>query len=388
MSTYVFGPVPSRRLGRSLGVDPVPFKTCTYDCIYCQLGRTTCKTVERKEWVPLEDVLGQLREHLASEPDYVTLSGSGEPTLYSRLGELVDGIRRLTAKPIAVLTDAALLGEREVLEALREVDLVVPSLDAGDERLFRLVNRPHPAVEFDAMVEGLIRFREGYPGKLWLEVLLVGGITGTVSEVEKIAAIAAGIRPDRIQLNTVTRPPCESFALPVPRASLERLARLFGERGEVIVERAGPGSAPESEPRLPELLGLLARRPCTVQDMAAGLGMHPVEAAKCAAELERAGWIERVVHGRGIYFRTRSRTQGESGTADRSAAAEDEAGEVVLVPDADHCIEAVARREHQRCVEASLRREPSDPAVGARLEILRRFLEQADFPACGGRASP
>lgn len=384
MPSCVFGPVPSRRLGRSLGVDPVPFKTCTYDCIYCQLGRTTRQTIERKEWVPLGDLLGQLGERLDSGPDYVTLSGSGEPTLYSRLGELVEGIRRLTSKPIAVLTNGSLLGRGEVMESLRRVDLVVPSLDVGDARLFQLVNRPHPAIEFEAMVDGLVRFRETYPGSLWLEVLLVGGITDTVAEVEKIAALARKIRPDRVQLNTVTRPPCEHLALPVPIAALERLARLFGQRGEVITERASHRFEADAEIRFTELLDLVARRPCTVQDIANGLGIHPAEAAKQTEELERNGRIERVVHGRDLYFRTRSSPPAQGPTA----AVGRETAEVVLVPDVSHCIEAVARSEYQKCVAASLRPEPQDPAVGIRLQILKGFLEQADFPRLRRESEP
>jgi len=152
---YVFGPVPSRRLGRSLGVDVVPLKTCTYDCIYCQLGRTTRKTTERREWVPLEDVISELAEKLSAEPDYVTLSGSGEPTLYSRIGELIQRIKRLTDIPVAVLTNGSLLWDPGVRKDLLRADLVVPSLDAADAGMFRVVNRPHEDISFDQMLRGL-----------------------------------------------------------------------------------------------------------------------------------------------------------------------------------------------------------------------------------------
>ena len=148
----VFGPVPSRRLGRSLGVDVVPFKTCTYDCIYCQLGRTTCKTVERKAWVPLEDVLDEVKEKLSTRPDYITLSGSGEPTLFSPLGDLIVGIKSMTGIPVALLTNGSLLWQADVREAIRDVDLLIPSLDAGDEAMFRRVNRPHGGLSFEQML--------------------------------------------------------------------------------------------------------------------------------------------------------------------------------------------------------------------------------------------
>ena len=155
MSGYVFGPVPSRRLGRSLGVDLVPFKTCTYDCIYCQLGRTTNKTIERRQWVPMELVLEELEKKLDSRPDYITLSGSGEPTLFTPLDKLIEGIRSLTDIPVAVLTNGSLLGSAEVRHKLAGADLVIPSLDAGNEVAFRLVNRPHEALAFERLLAGL-----------------------------------------------------------------------------------------------------------------------------------------------------------------------------------------------------------------------------------------
>jgi wyosine [tRNA(Phe)-imidazoG37] synthetase (radical SAM superfamily) len=158
MSSQIFGPVPSRRLGRSLGVDLVPLKTCTYDCIYCQLGRTTCKTMERKEWVPLDGVLESLKEKLSSKPDYITLSGSGEPTLYSRIDKLIDQIKAMTDVPVAVLTNGSLLSHEDVRKQLMAADLVIPSLDAGDEAMFRLINRPHEEISFPQMLDGLIDF--------------------------------------------------------------------------------------------------------------------------------------------------------------------------------------------------------------------------------------
>ena len=203
---HVYGPVPSRRLGRSLGVDLVPFKTCTYDCVYCQLGRTTDLTTGRREYVPVEEILAQLEEKLRTgpTPDYVSLAGSGEPTLHARIGELIAGIKSLTRTPVAVLTNGSLLGVRDVQDALMEADLVLPSLDAGDAELFQLVNRPHENVEFDDMVEGLVAFRERFAKPVWLEVMLLAGITGIRSEVEKIAALTHRIRPDRVQLNSNT----------------------------------------------------------------------------------------------------------------------------------------------------------------------------------------
>jgi len=156
---YVFGPVPSRRIGRSLGVDLVPFKTCTYDCIYCQLGSTTNRTLERREWVPMDAVLEELKSKLVCCPDYITLSGSGEPTLYSRLGELIEHIQAMSGVPVAVLTNGSLLWQKEVREEVSLADLVLPSLDADNDDNFQFINRPHPGITFDQMVEGLVAYR-------------------------------------------------------------------------------------------------------------------------------------------------------------------------------------------------------------------------------------
>jgi wyosine [tRNA(Phe)-imidazoG37] synthetase (radical SAM superfamily) len=154
-------------------VDLVPFKTCSYDCIYCQLGHTTCHTVERKEWVPLDAVLDELKLKLASRPDYITLSGSGEPTLYSRLGELIEHIQAMTEVPVAVLTNGSLLWQKPVRDALALADLVMPSLDAPDHDRFEFINRPHPDITFKRLLEGLEAFRREFSGKYWLELMLV-----------------------------------------------------------------------------------------------------------------------------------------------------------------------------------------------------------------------
>ena len=285
MSRYVFGPVPSRRLGRSLGVDLVPFKVCTYDCIYCQLGRTTCKTTERKEWVPLNEVCASLRGALDTKPDFITLSGSGEPTLFSRPGELIRSIKDLTDVPVAVLTNGSLLSVPEVRAGLLEADLVVPSLDAGNERLFRIVNRPHEDIAFDRMVEGLIAFRQEYGGRYWLEVLLLGGITAVPAEVERIAEIARRIGPDRVHLNTATRPPAEKSALAVQKAELQRLAAAFGGTATVVADYPATAQQGEFAARREDVLNLLRRRPCTVDDIAGGLGLHRNEVVKYVQEL-------------------------------------------------------------------------------------------------------
>jgi len=233
---HIFGPIPSRRLGRSLGIDLVPYKTCSYDCLYCQLGRTTHKTVRRKEWIPLEAVVDELKAKLPCRPDHITLSGSGEPTLYSRIGELIDRIRTFTAVPVAVLTNGSLLWRRDVRESLNEADIVIPSLDAGDASMFCTVNRPHKEIVFEQMLDGLIQFRQEYHGSYRLEVFVLSGYTAVASEIDKLAGCIKKISPDRVQLNTVTRPPAEEYAAPVDSKRLHAFSRQFTPPAEVIAD--------------------------------------------------------------------------------------------------------------------------------------------------------
>lgn len=303
--SIVFGPVPSRRLGRSLGIDLVPFKTCTYDCLYCQLGRTTNRTTERAEWFPLGDILAEVKEKLSSKPDYITLGGSGEPTLYSRLGDLVEGIRAMTDIPVAVLTNGSLLWDRDIRRQTAGAHLVVPSLDAGDAAMFSKVNRPHPDISFELMVEGLADFRREYRGALWLEVFILGGLTSLRGEAMKIAALAGNIAPDRVQLNTVTRPPAEDSAVAVPADALRDVARLFEPEAEIIADYRTASTGDDFTVAREAVLDTIRRRPCSVEDIAGGLGIHRHEALKHIEELLARGLIEKAASGGTVYYRRR-----------------------------------------------------------------------------------
>jgi len=298
----IFGPVPSRRLGRSLGVDLVPFKTCSYDCIYCQLGCTTHKTVERREWVPLDEVLAELPAKLAAKPDYITLSGSGEPTLYSRMDELIDGIRSLTDVPVAVLTNGSLLWQDEVRRQLRDAQLVVPSLDAGSEGVFQAVNRPHKSLSFEQMLDGLIRFRAEYTGQYWLEVFMLAGHTAVDDEARRIVECVRRIQPDRVQLNTATRPTAEDYAEMVDRAKMDELAEQFDPPAEVIADYRGVHAQSDFQVGGQAVLEMIQRRPCTLVDIASGLGMHRNEVIKYIEELDSQGVLAKhTSHGRVFY---------------------------------------------------------------------------------------
>lgn len=296
MATYshVFGPVPSRRLGRSLGIDLVPFKTCTYDCVYCQLGRTTTKTLSRREYVPSAEVLHEVEGALRAGPlpDYITLAGSGGPTLFEPLGDLIRGLKRLTDVPVAVLTNGSLLWLPEVRAGLAEADLAIPSLDAGNEVFFQLVNRPHPDLHFADITSGLVQFGREFRGRIWLEVFLLAGLTAASEQVWGIGEVVRRVRPERVQLNTIARPPAESWTRAASPEELAAAQAVLGEHCEVVIDAVAtpePGgvlSAGEDA-----VLALLRRRPCRLEDLSAGLGLHRNEVLKYLGHLRQTGQI-------------------------------------------------------------------------------------------------
>lgn len=306
----VFGPVPSRRLGRSLGLDLLPVKTCTLDCLYCQVGRTTCRTVERRSWVPWEPVLEELRSRLDARPDIVTFSGSGEPTLHAELGRAIADVKAAAAIPVAVITNGTLLFRPEVRREILAADVVIPSLDAGDEETFRRVNRPDPGLSFEAVVEGLESFAREYPGTLLLEVFLLRGLNDGPDQIEKIARAARRIAPHRIQLNTVARPPADRSVRPSTPAALEAAAKALGGSAEIIADFADreEGDRPPGDE---EVLALLRRRPCTVEDLANGLGSSRAGVMRSLAALTASGRAApEIAAGRTYYVAAEGREEG------------------------------------------------------------------------------
>ena len=212
MST-VYGPVPSRRLGQSLGVDPIPFKTCNYNCVYCQLGRTAPLTNLRQDFFPPDTILSEVRTALESqEPgaiDYVTFVGQGEPLLCASLGRLIRGVKDMSDIPVALLTNGSLLFRPEVREEVRVADVVMPTVDAGDQATFRRINRPWPRLDLDEILTGMADFRDVFEGKLWVEVMLLKGLNDTEPALTAIAVALQRIRPDQVHLNVPLRPPAE-----------------------------------------------------------------------------------------------------------------------------------------------------------------------------------
>ena len=289
---YLFGPVPSRRLGLSLGVDIIPLKTCTQNCVYCQLGQDGAQTLERKPYVPIKAVLDELRESIAAgvQADYITLSGGGEPTLNSQIDEIIKGIKEITTIPVALITNGTLFTDPAVRTDCANADVVLPSLDAGDEATFAKINCPHQKINFGAFVEGLCRFRAEYKGQIWLEVFLCEGINTSHREVEKIRAAVLLIGPDKIQLNTAIRPTADKSVVRVHPDRLRAIATRLGPDAEVITDFSSP-TGDNAEADWSNILDMLRRRPCTLDDICNGLGLTENDVNRHLTHLAEAGAI-------------------------------------------------------------------------------------------------
>ncbi|MCX5641921.1 MAG: radical SAM protein [Candidatus Omnitrophica bacterium] len=279
---HLFGPVPSRRLGFSLGIDVIPAKTCTLDCVYCQLGPTPELTLERKPYVSAGTIIAEVTELLQNNPriDFLTFSGSGEPTLNYDLGKMICGLKKITSIPIAVITNGSLLYQKEARQDLMKADVVLPSLDAVSGEIFQAVNRPHPDLNAERMIEGLRKFSLEYPGKIWLEVMLVKGINDSKAELGKIRAIIKSLRVNKIQLNTVVRPPAEEGFFPLTQLELEAAAEIIGLDCEIIAEFTGGKTTGILQGNEELILETLKRRPLTLKDIAAITGLNLDETVK------------------------------------------------------------------------------------------------------------
>lgn len=294
---------PSRRLGRSLGVDLVPHKTCSFDCIYCQLGRTTHLTVTPRPGPPVEQLVAEVKEALACgpQPDFLTLSGSGEPTLYEPLSELIVSLGSVF-RPLAVLTNGSLLGDPRVRAALCGADVVLPSLDAPEEETFRYVNRPHRDLNLEGLIGGMMMFRREFRGALWLEIMLLGGVTATRTQGALLARLATALEPDRIHLNTVVRPPAEPFSLAASEADLQEARELLGPHAEVIAAATVAPTVGCSVVVDEAVLDILGRRPCTVGDLSVALGAASPAVVKALEGLLRSGSVRALVRQRRVFY--------------------------------------------------------------------------------------
>jgi wyosine [tRNA(Phe)-imidazoG37] synthetase (radical SAM superfamily) len=298
---YIYGPVPSRRLGRSLGVSPIPRKTCSYSCVYCQLGRTNRLTATRESFFPKEEIYREIASSLPdAEADYVTFCGDGEPTLCKDLGWLIGRCKAEFDVPVAVITNGSLLSMPEVREDLSEADLVMPSLDAGSQAVFQRINRPHRSLDFDKALGGLIAFRNEYPGLIWLEVMLVAGVNDTPEALHDLKRALDQVKPDQVHLNVPIRPPAEKWVHVPPPESIRAAREILGRTHEITGYESGPFGTPH--PGRPEqaILETCQRHPLREEqadEIARALGDPDA-----VESLVKAGTLKRVPYGGARYL--------------------------------------------------------------------------------------
>ncbi len=302
----VFGPVPSRRLGQSLGIDPVPFKTCNWNCVYCQLGRTVQFTLERREYVARTEILEQvqiiLAEHPRSAVDWITFVGSGETTLHSELGWLINAVKQETDLPVAVITNGTLLHLPEVRRELNAADAVMPSLDAASEQLYRKINRPHPSLTLEKLMSGLRDFRAEYQGQLWVEVMLIKGQNDGVAELQALSTALEQIQADEIHLLLPTRPPAEPWVEPPDESNLQRALLILGQRARLIAETSGEFDMSSERNVTDALLSILTRHPMREKDLLETLQKWtPGHEAQTLETLQTTGQVQ-LIERRGIRF--------------------------------------------------------------------------------------
>ena len=309
--SHLFGPVHSRRLGRSLGIDLVPVKTCSYDCVYCECGHTTLETIERQEFFPLQEVLSEIQDYLCRSPelDFITFSGSGEPTLSTSIGKVIRFLKHsFPSYRVAVLTNGSLLWRPDVREELLSADVVLPTLSSVFELTFSKIQRPAPGISVAQVLEGLERFREEYTGEIWLEVFIIPGINTSQRELDGLRAEIGRIRPDRVQLNTLDRPGTEEWVCPASQEELERIRGVLGLSGVKTVEpvryelSAGATMTEEWSDAVARVHTLIRRRPCTLDDISASTGLSRREILKILREIQITSKIEEKREVRGIFY--------------------------------------------------------------------------------------
>ena len=292
---HIYGPVLSRRLGRSLGIDVIPFKTCTYDCVYCLLGRTTRHTMDVREYVSCEDILEELHSKLREDkPDAISFAGSGEPTLNSRLGDIIHEIKKMTDVPVVIFTNSSLLWMPEVRARLREADIISPSLDAALPDSAQVVNRLVQGLEYEQIYQGLQTFCAGFSGRIWLEILFAAGLNDSDRDVDALVQAVRGLENiECIQLNTVVRPPAEKYVGALSRERLEAIARRLPGRVEIIASFFGDSTGGHSNRQVTpeEICDLIERHPSTLEGVAEGLDISVEHARPIVEKLVARGDI-------------------------------------------------------------------------------------------------
>ena len=303
---HLFGPVPSRRLGSSLGVDLVSHKTCSFNCVYCECGKTTLLTHQRAEYVPTVEVLAELNQFLSTGPDldYVTFSGAGEPTLHSGLGDIVAFIKSNFARyKIALLTNGSLFYQPELREEVIEIDLILPSLDAVDEAIYQKINRPHQDISLKNIISGLTELKKIQNGRMWLEIFIIPGLNDQPDHIEKLKAAVHQIKPDLVQLNALDRPGAESWISGASQKQLEEVAAKLDWHTEIIAKFPDRKKSKVYHENIETaILEIIKRRPCTVEDLSQTSGLHINEVNKYLDVLTKTNQIQTRQMERGLFY--------------------------------------------------------------------------------------
>lgn len=309
MTEHIFGPVISRRLGRSLGIDLLPFKTCSYNCVYCECGATTHLTTKRTEFFPTEEVITQLDKVLRERPvlDYITFAGSGEPTLSLSTGRIIRHLKAVYPEyKVAVLTNGSLLGDKGVREELSEADLVIPTLTSTSQETFERIHRPHPGLLANTVIESIRKFRKEFAGEIWLEIFLIPDLNTSIDELASLREAILMIQPQRVQLNTLDRPAAEGWVTDLSEDELETIRKYFAELN-IPVDTAGvcceqPSICRAGKNTHEQILKTLRIRPSTVDDLSSMTGLHHHEVAKYLSKLLEEGSIHYQRGKRGVFY--------------------------------------------------------------------------------------
>jgi len=304
MNKFTFGPVPSRRLGFSLGVDIIPRKFCSFDCIYCQVGKTTNQEIQRKSFFDVQEVVDEIVEACGPQNhiDIVTFSGSGEPTLNVDIGRMIKEIKKRVDIPVSVITNSSLLYDEDVRQDLKSADIILPSLDAVSEDIFHYVNRPHALIELDLIIKSLKKFRNEYEGKIWLEIMLMKDINDDAEELDKFKKIIGLLGVDKVQLNTVTRPPKDDTAKGISQSELQKISRFFGNNCEVVCSFKKSSPKKDIKDLAETILDILKRRSLTLDDIVRLTGLTLQKAKDSLRTMEHSGKIKSFHLGNSIYY--------------------------------------------------------------------------------------
>jgi len=306
---YIFGPVPSRRLGVSLGIDLIPYKTCCLDCVYCECGATTQKTLERKEYVPTNKVLEEVEDFVKNSGmklDYITFAGSGEPMLNKNISKVINGIKKITDTKIALISNGILFSDHNVIDEVLECDMIMPSIDAVSEDIFNKINKPIKEIDIKKVIQGLIELRKRYNGIINLEIFIIDGINNTKDELDKLKEVILKIKPDMVQLNSLDRPPVEKWVQPVSIEKLEEIIAYWNLDNVEIIKKYRSRNMIKNYNKDHEelILNMLGKRPCTLEDLANISGMKIVEINKYIDILEKEEKIKTYIGERGVFIRT------------------------------------------------------------------------------------